>query len=597
MQTENIKVQVHKEYTNRINQFDDERQQLVSATKRLSLIRLFCFILFVALIIFVFQVHWIAGIISIYIAFFLFRLIVKKHQETSYASAIAESMHDINVNENKVLEGDFSSYEDGVEFQDLSHRYSSDLDLFGEKSLFQYVNRCQTFFGKYGLAALFHGKLGRAQIDEYQEAIKELEPLIDWRQKFQAISKIGLDNDSLDQSFLVWMKKKAELSFRPLFFFLIPIITIVLLVVFIKYLPWLSYIFAFVPAGLFAMRNAEKINEFESGSSKHANSLKAYSKALNWIENKTFNSSKNRELQAMLILGDRKASSSIKRLSYILHQLDMRYNFFGLVINLLFPWDYYWASRLQSWKEEHEIKGQEWFESLGEFEALSSLATLAFNNPEWCYPRVHEEMEFVGKKMGHPLILSTKRIDNDFEAQTQNHIKIVTGSNMGGKSTFLRTIGLNIVLANCGSKVCAEALSLPFLNVYTSMRTLDALNENTSSFYAELKRLKTVLDAVEESDNVYFLLDEILKGTNSNDRHTGAKALIKGLLKKNGAGLISTHDLELGLLAEDHPSQLENVCFEVDIDGDELYFDYKLKKGVSKSFNATHLMRRMGIEV
>ena len=592
-----MKDKVEQEYRNRIQQFDDQTQQLAEATKRLSLIRLVCFFIFVALIILIFQFHWIAGVVSIYVAFFLFRLIVKKHQETSYASAIAEAMHKINIDESKVLDGEFSGHEDGVEFQDLSHQYTSDLDVFGEKSLFQYVNRCQSFFGKSALASLFQGNLEKEQIGDYQNAIKELEPMIEWRQMFQAISRIGLENDTIDQSFLSWIDKKADLTFRPIFFFILPVITIVLLIVFVKFFPWLSYILAFIPAGMFAMRNSEKINEFESGSSKHADSLKSYAKALSWIENEKFESVKNRELQAMLAQDNMQASASIKRLSYILHQLDMRYNFFGLVINVLFPWDYYWASRLQAWKDEHEVKGQEWFASLGQFEAISSLATLAYNNPEWCYPTLQDEQEFVGKNLGHPLIHSDKRINNDFEAKTQNHIKIVTGSNMGGKSTFLRTIGLNIVLTNCGSKVCAEELALPFLNVFTSMRTLDALNENTSSFYAELKRLKTVLNEVDASDNVYFLLDEILKGTNSNDRHTGAKALILGLLKKNGAGLISTHDLELGQLAQHHPTQLENVCFEVDIDGDELYFDYKLKKGVSKSFNATHLMRRMGIEV
>ncbi len=590
-------MQVDQKYKERKDAFHTEAESLAQTEKRLSFFRLVCFLVFLAVIIVLFQFHWIAGVVSIYVAFFLFKLIVKKHEQTAYAHTIAKTLQTINSNELKVLDGEYSQHDEGLEFQDISHRYTSDLDIFGKGSLFQHVTRCQSYFGKSALASLFQGKNVNEEIHGYQQAIQELEPMIEWRQRFQAISQVGMKEDQIDGSFLEWLQRDAEIEFKPVFFFIIPIITISLLVLFVKFLPWLSYLLAFVPAGMFALRNAEKINEFESGSSKHAEALQAYAKAFEWIQTEKFVSEKNKQLQRLLIQDGVGASSKIKKLSYILRQLDMRYNFFGLVINVLFPWDYYYSYRLQSWKNEHKISGHVWFEAFGEFEAISSLASLAFNNPEWTYPTLTENKEFKAIDIGHPLIHKSKRIANDFHAATQNHIKIVTGSNMGGKSTFLRTIGLNIVLANCGSKICALSLTLPYLDVYTSMRTLDALNENTSSFYAELKRLKTVLDAVDESDNVFFLLDEILKGTNSNDRHTGAKALIKGLLKKNGAGLISTHDLELGNLAQEHPDQLENVCFEVDIKGDELFFDYKLKKGVSKSFNATHLMRSMGIEV
>jgi len=590
-------VQVKQIYQDRKEAFKTEADVLALSEKRLSMFRLISFLVFLALVILLFQFHVVTGLVSIYVAFFLFRLIVKKHEQTVYHHTIAKTLQDINSNELAVLEGEFSQHDKGDEFQDITHRFTSDLDVYGAGSLFQYVTRCQSYFGKSALAFLFQGNIYKDQIPEYQFAVKELEPMIEWRQRFQAISHVGMKESQIDDSFLVWLQKDSDIGFKPVFFFIIPFITITLLFILVKFLPWMSYLLAFVPAGIFAMRNAEKISDFESGSSKHANALKAYAKAFEWIQANDFTCRKNIELKGLMIQDGVGASSKIKKLSYILRQLDMRYNFFGLIINVLFPWDYYYSYRLQCWKNEHKVSGKVWFESFGYIEALSSLATVAYNNPNWTYPTITDDKVFHAISIGHPLIHETKRIANDFHSATENHIKIVTGSNMGGKSTFLRTMGLNIVLANCGSKVCASSLSLPHLNVYTSMRTLDALNENTSSFYAELKRLKTVLDAVDHSDNVYFLLDEILKGTNSNDRHTGAKALIKGLLKKNGAGLISTHDLELGRLAEEHPDQLENVCFEVDIKENELFFDYKLKKGVSKSFNATHLMRSMGIEV
>jgi DNA mismatch repair ATPase MutS len=201
------------------------------------------------------------------------------------------------------------------------------------------------------------------------------------------------------------------------------------------------------------------------------------------------------------------------------------------------------------------------------------------------------------QQLGHPLIHRDQRIANEVVLPTQGHIKLLTGSNMAGKSTFLRTVGLNIVLAMTGAPVCAREMQVPLLKVYTSMRTQDALHESTSSFYAELKRLKVIIEAVEADDKVFFLLDEILKGTNSRDRHTGSKALIKQLIQQGGAGIIATHDLELGSLEAQYNGTIENWCMEVAIDKDQLYFDYLLKKGVSKSFNATVLMRNMGIKI
>ena len=275
----------------------------------------------------------------------------------------------------------------------------------------------------------------------------------------------------------------------------------------------------------------------------------------------------------------------------------MRYNFFAIFLNILVLWDIQWVSRLERWKKEHHSNLANWFVSLNEFDALISLSTLAYNKPDWTFPTIHENATLKGIELGHPLIPSKELISNDFMMPTNEHIKLVTGSNMAGKSTFLRTVAINIVLALSGSKVCAKEMSLPHLDVYTSMRTTDALHENTSSFYAELKRLKIILDAVDRKEQVYFLLDEILKGTNSKDRHTGSKALIEQLIKSGGAGIIATHDLELSILESKYDGNLENLCMEVEVNNDELTFDYKLKKGVSKSFNATTLMRNMGIKI
>ena len=584
-------------YKNRIEVFSNEEERLLGQHKRYSIGRFVLFLICIALILILFQQHWGLGLISIYGALVLFYAIVKRHNKISRRLNIAKQLKTINELETGVLQHEFSAYPSGVEFQNEKHPFANDLDIFGKNSLFQYSNRCQTSFGNQQLSSFFMNGIEVDRIQSHQEALQELEDKIDWRQEYFAICHSDLTSTGLNKNFLTWMDQDSGINFRKVMFVLIPIITCTLLYLLISYLPMLSYFLAFIPAGLFAMKHAEKITAFQSTASTHSKTLEQYADAIQWIHSQPFDNERLQEKQSLIFDQQISAAIKIRKLSYILHQLDLRSNFFGLMVNVLFPWDYYWAYRLQQWKTTNRSHVEVWFKTIGWFEAMSSLATLGFNNPEWTIPVIHNTQYFKATEIGHPLIHSSKRVSNAFEGSTQQHIKIVTGSNMGGKSTFLRTIGLNIVLANCGARACATSLQLPYLKLYTSMRTLDALDENTSSFYAELKRLKMVLDAVDSFDNVYFLLDEILKGTNSNDRHTGAKALIKGLLKQNGSGLISTHDLELGLLEQEHPNEIENICFEVEVANDQLIFDYKLKKGVSKSFNATHLMRNMGIDV
>jgi DNA mismatch repair ATPase MutS len=312
-------------------------------------------------------------------------------------------------------------------------------------------------------------------------------------------------------------------------------------------------------------------------------------------------------MQAVFGASDVTASKRISRLSYIIGQLNVRYNAFAILLNISALWDLQWVYQLEKWKKQEKDHLPGWFEALATFEALCSYANLNYNNPSWSFPDVGNKNSVDAEALGHPLIHESERICNDINIPLNGHIKLVTGSNMAGKSTFLRTVGLNIILALSGAPVCAKRLSLPHLIVYTSMRTQDALHESTSSFYAELKRLKFIIEAVEEQagiaedskekQHVFFLLDEILKGTNSVDRHTGSKALIRQLIESKGSGIIATHDLELGKLEESYGGHVENLCIEVEIKDGKLYFDYKLKKGVSESFNATLLMQNMGIKI
>ena len=294
----------------------------------------------------------------------------------------------------------------------------------------------------------------------------------------------------------------------------------------------------------------------------------------------------------------------IRRLSYIIRQLNVRYNAFSFIFNIFGLWELQYVYRLEQWKAAVQGHLPRWFEAMASFEALSSLGNIHHNNPEWAFPAITNGAVVEAEELGHPLLHRDKRVCNEIHLPTNGHIKLITGSNMAGKSTFLRTVGLNMVLAMAGAPVCARSMALPPLQVYTSMRTQDALQESTSSFYAELKRLKFIIEAVEDTADhqppqlqAFFLLDEILKGTNSNDRHTGSKALIRQLIRSRGSGIIATHDLELGQLEAEANGTIENLRIEVEIQDGELHFDYKLKKGVSQSFNATLLMKRMGIKI
>lgn len=592
-----MKKRIEEIYQERIDYCTQEFDVLEVKNKRYYTIRLLSFFAILAIIILLFKVNALAGIAAIYIGIMVFYRLVKQHNSIIRARDLFKAKLALNQAELEVAKNDFSAFNGGENYLDEKHPYVNDLDIFGKQSLFQSCNRSHSLFGKNHLSMLFNSGVGIHQILPMQNAIAELEQNLDCRQELFALMKTDQFKDKYTTLLKKWLESENTITYHIWIMFLFPIFSIVAFIILINYIHWMLALIAFLPSAIFNYRKKERIDKIHYGISKSLPELKVYSESIQYLEEQSFRSTLLIDLQKRFLLQDKKASKAIKEFRYIVSQLDVRYNFFGIFFNILFLWDYYWSWRADQWKEKNKTYAIQWFETLGEFEAISSLATLAFNNPDWCFPSIHEEKRINAKDLGHPLINRSQRIPNDFESKTEDFIYIVTGSNMGGKSTFLRTVGINAVLANCGSKVCATSLEIPILQVYTSMRTLDALEENTSSFYAELKRLKMVLDAVKTGAPIFFLLDEILKGTNTKDRHNGAKALILQLLRHHGAGLISTHDLELGILADQHPEQIENICFEVDVSEKELTFDYKIKKGVSKSFNATHLMRNMGIDI
>jgi DNA mismatch repair ATPase MutS len=326
--------------------------------------------------------------------------------------------------------------------------------------------------------------------------------------------------------------------------------------------------------------------------------LQTYSAAVRLIEDQKFSRSKLQRLQA-LFTGAVPASASIRRLSQLVNRLDTRLNVMVSVpLNLMFFWDIHCCLALEKWKNEHTHTLFAWFSAMAEFEVLSGFANMAFNNPDWAVPVVVPQyFTMKTENAGHPLIPESRRITNSLHISQSGKTVLVTGSNMSGKSTFLRTCGVNAVLALAGAHACASSFTISRVQVFSSMRISDSLEDNTSSFYAELKRLAAIIHEAEKNQQVFLLLDEILRGTNSNDRYTGSVALIRQLIDYGSVSMVATHDLKLADLAVELPEKIDNYHFDVKIDGEELYFDYKLTPGICTSLNASILMKKMGIRV
>lgn len=317
---------------------------------------------------------------------------------------------------------------------------------------------------------------------------------------------------------------------------------------------------------------------------------------LEHIEKIEFESKYLNELKARLINNENyNAVTAINKLSKIYDKMSDRNNTFFIIINILLLWDYRCMIEFEKWKSINRRSLKKWIDTIGEFEALSSIANIVYENPDWVMPVIsHKKNVVIAEKIGHPLL--NKRVCNDISINNRKRILIITGSNMSGKSTFLRTIGVNLILSYIGCSVCAKKFECSIMDIYTCMKISDNLEKNISSFYAEILRVKMITDSIKNDDNIFVLLDELFKGTNSKDRHDGAEALIRQLGSKGACGLISTHDLELGNLEYEY-DKVKNYHFKEYYKDDKLKFDYKIREGVSTTSNAMYLIKMVGIEV
>lgn len=534
----------------------------------------------------------------------LFVFVIKKDLQNKEAIANTELLIQVNRDEQQYLQHDFYSFADGKQLQPEHHVYANDLDLFGRSSLYQYINRTTSQQGHQLFADWLLEPALPETVLQRQKAVKELAEEKEWRQQLQAFGIASPLQLKTQQNISQWLKDPSQFLHKTgwtIARFLLPLISFVILGAFLGgYIPDQAFYSLLLMMLCLNLLVSKKILKAWLQLGKITEELDTLSNSLRWIEQKSFESELLQQLkQKSSSNGQVKASQSIRQLKKILDRFDYRLNPVVFIpLSVFLAWDLQQIIALEKWKEKNQQELQHWFEALAEFETLSSLGNLRFNHPGWCMPElVTGDAVFEGTEIGHPLLPVNKRVNNSFATNGVPAINLITGSNMAGKSTFLRSVGVNIVLAMMGAPACAGTLRLSPLKVISSMRISDNLEESTSTFYAELKKLKEVIDAVNRKENVFLLLDEILRGTNSADRHAGSKALIKQLVQHNGAGIVATHDLELAKLEQEHPGSIHNYHFDVQVTGEELYFDYRLKRGVCQSMNASILMKKIGIEL
>ena len=590
-------------YSSRVETLSAERKKLLLKKSVFGILRLGS----IAVLIAVFYFLWATGPVYVAGAAVLLIIIFIQliYKDLANRAAITNLTHLIKINEDeiKAVEGSYYHFADGVSLAPKEHYYANDMDIFGHASLYQFVNRSTSEIGAAQLAAWLLQPALPNDILSRQMAVKELKEKTIWRQQLQAYGK----EKSITKNTLLrlqnWFAQADSFSpFKHWQWLRYALPAVILGISAATYFDLLSMGIFYGSLLLFAV-TAFQVNKYvapvHEQLSKMVDELDTLSQTIEAIEKENFTSPLLIELQQKFSEKNGTASKKLKQLKKILDRLDIRYNIvISAPLNLFLLWNLQQVLDLEKWKHQYAGGVNNWFNASGIFESLNSFATLHFNNPTWAFAGLHKKHFFIeAAAMGHPLINETKRVNNFINIEQSAEIMLVTGSNMAGKSTYLRSIGINVILAMAGAPVCASRFILSPIQIISSMRIADNLEESTSTFYAELKKLKTVIDKVNNGEKIFVLLDEILRGTNSLDRHTGSVALIKQLIKKDAAAIIATHDVALAELQKEYPENIMNYHFDVQVNNEELYFDYKLKPGVCTSMNASILMKKIGIEL
>lgn len=584
------------------SKYDEKLSLLTKWATQVSMLRIFIFMSGIVTIYFAARIS-MEIVVVVALAFFIaFVIVVIWHNRLHKRKEEMERLVKINLEELNALNGDFSGFDGASDFSDPNHPFAGDLDVFGQGSIFQYINRTSTVIGQSTLANWLIKPETKAEIiKNRQEAVQDLAPRVGWRQMFRSSGMSISESKGDKEGILLWINRKTDFRkklFRILLWTIPFISATMLLLLVLGTIPFQVFtLYIIVPLAI-SYSQFSKIGKEHEMLSRKSELLKKYSRLMDLIENEDFKSTRMLVLLNLLET-QLKSGFALKRLSKIVNALDSRLNIFGwFILNYLMLWDILQAVRLEKWRNTYRDKVPGWFEILSEVDALCSLANLRFNRPGFVFPTpVEEDFQLYAENCGHPLMNEKVRVDNPVDFGAWGQFIIVTGANMAGKSTYLRAVAVNYLLAMIGAPVCATKFQFSPAGIFTSIRTRDDLLQNESYFFAELKRLKAIITSLEEGQKLFIILDEILKGTNSKDKQTGSKALLKQLVRYGASGLIATHDLSLGDLILEYPENIRNKRFEVEIQNDELVFDYKLKDGISQNLNATFLMKKMGITV
>lgn len=595
----------HNDYINRLKIYTDVIKQQNKSIKTIEYFRLLTLIVGASVTIYTFNInnHFLSmGILIFSLAIFIY--LVNQHNEEVKKRNYSNALIDINQTALKRLNDQWKNFkDDGSKFKNEEHPYSEDLDMFGKNSLFQWINTCKTFMGRESLKTkLLNPLKTSSEINTIQESLKELASELEWRQLFESEAMV-IPSESINPDLLYkWGKDRNELYTKPWFTLIIKLLPFLTLMLMILYYgtsligPRLPYIM-FIIQIILLFIDVKKRNFTFQNLYKYKNNITTYLNMLTLIEKKNFKSNYLKQLKAALLTSKNlSAVKSIKILSSIYDKVCQRKSMLFIILNVLFLWDYQCMVQFEKWRMKFGNNLEKWFNTLGELEALNSISNIVFDNPNWIMPTISSKNYIIkASELGHPL-LGNKRVCNNITINNEKNILLITGSNMSGKSTFLRTIGLNLVLSYIGAPVCAKEFQCSLMNIFTCMRIRDDLENNISSFYAEILRIKMIVENSKENQKVFFLLDELFKGTNSIDRHEGAAALIKQLGSQGASGLISTHDLELCSLENTYP-RIKNYHFQEYYLNNKLKFDYKIRQGASTTRNARYLIKLAGIDL
>jgi len=585
----------HQIYNNRVANFTAKLSAQKSKLLKFSLLRLGVFGIAVA------GVYWFwsePGLsVSIGIVFCLvFVYLVKRFLELKRQKTKLSYLVRINKNEIDFLNGNTTLFNDGKAYKNGWHDFSEDIDLFGNNSFFQYLNRTGIHSGENLLAKLLKSN-DISEISEKQKAIRELSERLDFRQNFTAEAYTLEDQEKVPNTINDFENySNFSKSWIVPASYVFSVISLAVIIGFgLEYLNLKQLgLWIFLGLGITGLF-LKKINSLSNITSSAQEMFRQYQKLIEAVENESFSSSLLVKQQDKLKKEATSASVAIKKLSKHIDALEQRQNMLvGFVLNALSLWDLRQCKHIEDWLSTYKNEIRHWFEVVDYIDAQNSFANLAFNQVEFSFPKIDENQEYILTccEAAHPLIKAKQVVKNDFSIKQEDFL-IITGANMAGKSTFLRTVALMLVMANNGLPVYAQTCTYKPIKLITSMRTSDSLSDDSSYFYAELSRLKLIIDKI-STDSYFIVLDEILKGTNSHDKAKGSKQFVEKLVNSKSSGIIATHDLSLCTLEDSLPS-VTNYYFDAEILNDELHFDYRFKKGICQNMNASFLLKKMGI--